>query len=66
MRPSILSRRCECHLDDVEESLEHAVVERLDPLAPDRLMVPECLAFHRVAEERPAVYRLELEPVLGL
>ena len=58
--------RCHCCLDIVEDGIEQAVVNWLDPFAPVRLIFPECLAFHRVAKERPAVHSLELEPVLDL
>src|SRR5260370_32580965 len=58
--------RGHCRLDLVEDSLEHAVVKRLDPLAPDRLILPKYLALQPVTKERPAVHSLELEPVLDL
>jgi hypothetical protein len=41
-------------------------VEWLDPVAPECRERADRLAFHGVAEERPAFRGLELEPVLGL
>jgi hypothetical protein len=32
---------CDCGFDVTEESLKHQVMKRLDPLTPDRLVLPE-------------------------
>jgi hypothetical protein len=50
--------------DLVEARLDHAVVARLDPLAPDPFVFYERLTVDRVAEECPAIGRFDLEPVL--
>src|SRR5712691_10586318 len=39
----------DCRLDLVEERLDHAVVARLDPLAPDLFVLSERLTVDRVA-----------------
>ena len=56
----------DCRLDLVEERLDHAVVARLDPLAPELFVLSERLTVDRVEEECPAIERLDLEPVLRL
>ena len=48
--------------DLVEARLDHAVVARLDPLAPDPFVFYERLTV--VAEDCPAIGRFDLEPVL--
>jgi hypothetical protein len=50
--------------DLVEARLDHAVVARLDALAPDPFVFYERLTVDRVAEECPAIGRFDLEPVL--
>jgi hypothetical protein len=50
--------------DLVEPRLDHAVVARLDPLAPDLFVLFERLTVDRVADECPAIGRFDLEPVL--
>src|SRR6266567_7443471 len=57
---------CDCCFDVIEESLKYQVMKRLDPLAPDRLVLPDRAALDRVAENRRAFGKLQLEPVLGL
>ena len=63
---ALLARRRDCGLNAVKQAFEHAVVKRLDLLAPKRLIVPERVTLQDVAQQCPAVYRLELEPVLDL
>src|SRR6266511_3865219 len=57
---------CDCGFDVVEESLKDQVVKRLDPLTPDRLILPDRPALDGVANNRPALDRLQLKPVLCL
>jgi len=70
--PSVLSHRiwsggrCDCGFDVIEESLKYQAMKRLDPLTPDRLVLPDRAAFERVAKNRPAFGKLQLEPVLEL
>src|SRR6266496_4388819 len=57
---------CDCGFDVIEESLKYPVMQRLDPLAPDRLVLPGRAALDRVADNRRAFGGLQLEPVLAL
>src|SRR5260370_8543848 len=57
---------CDCGFDVVEESLKYQVMKRLDPLTPDRLVLPGRAAFDGVADNRRASSRLQLEPVLAV
>src|SRR5215471_14541268 len=52
--------------DLVEESLEYLVMKGLDPLTPNRLILPGRAALDGVAKNRRALGRLQLEPVLAL
>src|SRR6266704_4696896 len=57
---------CGCGFDVVEESLKYQVMKRLDPLTPDRLVLPGRAALDHVTNNRRAFGEFQLEPVLGL
>jgi len=57
---------CDCGFDVVEESLKYQVMKRLDPLTPDRLVLPGRAALERVANNCRVFARLQLEPVLAV
>src|SRR6266568_4727379 len=57
---------CGRGLDVIEECLEYQVMKRLDPLTPDRLVLPGRAALKRVAQNGRAFGRPQLEPVLAL
>src|SRR6266536_2525928 len=57
---------CDRSFDFIEESLKYQVMKRLDPLTPDRLVLPDRAALERVAKNRRAFGTLQLEPVLAL
>jgi hypothetical protein len=58
--------RCDCGFDIIEESLKYQVMKRLDPLTPDRLVLPDRAALDHVKNNRRAFGDPQLEPVLGL
>jgi hypothetical protein len=49
---------CDCGFDVIEESLKYQVMKRLDPLTPDRLVLPDRAALDRVAKHRRAFCKL--------
>src|SRR5258706_139800 len=57
---------CDCGFDVIEDRLKYQVMKRLDPLRPDRLVLPDRVALDRVAKNRRAFGELQLEPVLAL
>ena len=64
VRPGMAVRPGGSGLDVIEESLNFQVVIWLDPLTPDRLVLPDRAALDRVAQNRRARRELCLEPVL--
>ena len=49
---------CDGGFDVIEESLKDPVMKRLDPLTPDRLVLPDRAALDRVAKHRRAFCKL--------